>query len=817
MISSHRFFVAFVCYILLLSLAFSCDSSKAEFERNLDFNPGWKYMITDMDSASLPELDDQYWKSVDLPHDWSIEDYEVQDSEHVGPFYKGQPMGGDIGFLRTGTCWYRKEWITPENLKNKQVILNFDGVQTQMELWINGKMAGENVYGYSPLNFNITELLAEPGEENLIAVKTVNTGENSRWFAGAGIYRAVKLSIIEPVSVADWGVTISTPKVSNEKANIAIEVSINNLSSKFADVSAIALITGSNNTKLKFGTEKVSIDAGRKATVNFSGEINEPHLWDTENPNLYTAEVSVYVGGKISDTYSIRFGVRSIEYTAENGFLLNGEEVLMKGGCLHHDNGILGAAAFRDAEFRRVQIMKNNGFNAIRTSHNPPSSYFLEACDELGVLVIDEAFDHWILPKRLNDYTNYFEEWHKKDIQAMVLRDRNHPCIVMWSFGNEVKERGNPEGIEIGKKLITAIKEIDTTRPTTQAVCEFWEYNDKNWDYSEGAFSMLDVAGYNYQHPFMEEDHDKFSERIMYGSESFPIKAWESWKLVENHKYVVGDFVWTGMDYIGESAIGHTDLVDEKSKILDKNMWPFNAWCGDIDLIGNKKPQSYYRDVLWGESKLEILVHQPISQGYHEVVSRWGWPEEVKRWNWPGSENVELDVRIFSTYPTVRLELNGKVIGEKNISEEDMYIAEFKVVYQPGILKAYGIDGKVVKEETSLQTAGEVKDLILKPEESQIIAHRNKLVFIQVEGIDKEGLLNTLASNRLEIMVSGPAELLAAGNASPFVQEGFQDSKMPLFRGKGLIILRSSGESGEIMVKVKGKDELSSSIKIPAI
>jgi beta-galactosidase len=815
---SHRFFGAFVCSILLLSLTFSCNNSKADFERNLDFNPGWKYMVANMESASDPSLDDSDWKSVDLPHDWSIEDYEIQDSEHIGPFYKDQPMGGDIGFMRTGTCWYRKVWRTPASLNDKQAILNFDGVQTQMELWINGKMVGNNVYGYSPLNFNITEFLASPGEENLIAVKTVNTGENSRWFAGAGIYREVNLSILDPISVADWGVGISCTDVSKEAASVNIEVTINNFNSESTDLSCETMVKGPEQSELKLETITTTIEAEGKARLKLSAVIKDPSLWDMDNPNLYTLEVSLFVDGKKTDTHSTSFGVRSIYYSADKGFLLNGEEVLMKGGCLHHDNGILGAAAFKDAEYRRVQIMKNNGFNAIRTSHNPPSAYFLEACDELGMLVIDEAFDHWIKPKRPNDYTNYFEEWHKKDIQAMVLRDRNHPSIVMWSFGNEVPERGDPEGIEIGEKLVAAIKEIDSTRPTTQAVCLFWEHPDKTWDYSEGAFSMLDVAGYNYQHPFMEEDHEKFPERIMYGSESFPVKAWESWKLVEKHKYVVGDFVWTGMDYIGESAIGKTDLIDDKTnKAVDKNMWPFNAWCGDIDLIGNKKPQSYYRDILWGESKLEILVHQPIPQGYHEEISRWGWPEEVKRWNWPGQEDKQMSVRVFSIYPTVRLELNGEIIGEKNINDEDMYITEFKVPYQTGTLKAVGLIDGEVKESKDLNTAGEVKNISLVPEKSKIEAHRNSLVFIQVEGRDNEGVLNSIASDFLEITVSGPAELIAAGNASPYVQKGFQDSKMPLFRGKGLIILRSTGDTGEVVVTVKGTNNLNAQIEIPAI
>jgi beta-galactosidase len=426
-------------------------------------------------------------------------DYKHQDSLHVGPFFRDLPGGADVGYLRNGTAWYRKTFVSPPNKKNKQILLNFDGVQSQMELWVNGIMVGEHLYGYTPFYFDITPALNEPGESNIVAVKTVNPGENSRWFAGAGIYRPVQISMLHPVSVVPWGVKVTTPEVSDQYATVQFEIEVNNHLPSETELKGEILILAPDRKQVKILTEEFTIGAESNVTLRASTRMDDPMLWSVDHPALCSAEVIIYSGGKKVDSYHTSFGIRSIAYSAEKGLLLNGEEILMKGACLHHDNGLLGAAAFRDAEYRRVKRMKENGYNAIRTSHNPPSEAFLEACDELGMLVIDESFDHWLKAKLPNDYSNYFEEWHVKDVQSMVFRDRNHPSVVMWSFGNEVQERADPGGIEIGKALAAAIREVDDTRPVTQAVCGFWDNPGKEWDYSAGAFSMLDIGGYNYQ------------------------------------------------------------------------------------------------------------------------------------------------------------------------------------------------------------------------------------------------------------------------------------------------------------------------------
>ncbi len=797
----------FKLLILFLAIALSsCDrEATSSYFRDADFNANWLFHMGDIHDLSAAGEDDSGWITVHLPHDWSIIDYAVQDSLHKGPFYKNLPGGVDVGYLRNGTAWYRKEFISPNVVEGKQIILGFDGVQSQMELWVNGILTGEHIYGYTPFQFDIAPALKGPGEKNLILVKTVNPGENSRWFAGAGIYRPVTLSVLQSVAIAPWGVYVTTPDVSARQASISIEIEVSNRQDSEVEVSGEILISSPDHQQMKLSTIAVTVGANSLATLIASGTIEEPSLWNINQAHLYSAEVALLANGKTVDSYETSFGIRSIAYSVEDGFLLNGEELLMKGACMHHDNGLLGAAAVPDAEYRRVQRMKENGYNAIRTSHNPPSESFLNACDEIGVVVIDESFDHWILPKRPNDYSNYFEEWHIRDVQAMVYRDRNHPSVVMWSFGNEVQERADPEGIEIGKTLANAIKELDDTRPVTQAVCLFWDNPGKDWDYSEGAFSMLDIGGYNYQFLNYESDHLKFPGRMMYGSETFPQYAWENWELVKRLPYVMGDFVWTGMDYIGESGIGHHDLFDKQDKAQGSFLkpWPwYLAWCGDIDILGNKKPQSHYRDILWGESKLEVLVSTPIPEGKESRLSYWWWYDEENHWDWEGHEGKLIQVKVYTSYSEVKLELNGTEVGVSRIDSLDKFVAHFELPSKPGELKAIGMQEAKEMESVVLKTVGPATHLILDSEKTTITAHKNSLAFINVQAANQEGLVAATNDAEVKVKVSGPALLQAAGNAGPVHQGSLTDNTFSLFRGKGMVIVRSNGEPGTITVEL---------------
>jgi beta-galactosidase len=417
---------------------------------------------------------------------------------------------------------------------------------------------------------------------------------------------------------------------------------------------------------------------------------------------------------------------------------------------------------------------------------------------------MDESFDHWQKPKNPEDYNLYFDDWWEKDLESMVLRDRNHPSIVIWSIGNEIKERADSSGLKIAKLLKSKIKELDNTRPVTQAVCSFWDNPGLTWENTAPVFELMDVHGYNYQWKMYEPDHEKFPERIMIGTESTAQEAFENWQMVEKNKYVIGDFVWTGMDYFGESGIGSTKLDNEEIEFIPPWPW-YNGYCGDVSVLGYKKPQLYYRDVIWQNSKLEMLVHEPISEGRKEIVSFWGWPNEWKSWNWEGNEGKPIVVSVYSRCDEVRLELNGKEIGTQKVSEETKLTARFETIYQPGELVAIGlINGKEVVRQ-SLKTAGKPAILKITPEKSMVSIQKEDLLYFNVEVLDENGNFVPNAEIPIEFNIQGKCHLQAVGNGNPTDMKSFQVPWVNSFRGKCQLIVRGCKEGNEIFVSAKSE------------
>jgi beta-galactosidase len=386
----------------------------------------------------------------------------------------------------------------------------------------------------------------------------------------------------------------------------------------------------------------------------------------------------------------------------------------------------------------------------------------------------------------------------------MVLRDRNHPAVIFWSIGNEINERADGSGLAITKQLRDAVKMLDNTRPVTEAICHFWDHPGYKWDTTAAAFKLLDVGGYNYLWKEYEKDHAKYPERIMMGTESFPLEAFENWRQVEQHPYVIGDFVWTAMDYLGETGIGHTGLDSTPGFQLQKFPW-FNSYCGDIDLIGGKKPQSYYRDIVWGRSKIEMLVHVPIPEGHKEAVSAWGWPDEVPAYTFPGEEGKTIQVHVYTTYPTVQLQLNGKVIGVQNVSEQMKLTATFNIIYQPGELKAIALQNGMPVDSVVLQTPGRPAQIRLTADRNSIHASRNDLSYVTAEILDESGHLVPDAVLPLDFNLTGAGEIIATANANPSDMESFQRPRHKTFRGKCLIIIRPIGKAGKIVLKANAK------------
>jgi len=761
------------------------------------FDDSWKFFRGDAAGAETIPFNDKSWRRVDLPHDWSIEDLPNQSDTVIGPFSKNSIGNTATGYTVGGTGWYRKHFNFVK-AGQKKVSVYFDGVYMNSDVWLNGHHLGNHPYGYTPFYYDLTPYLQKG--ENVIAVRVRNEGKNSRWYSGSGIYRHVWLITTGPVHIEQWGVSVTTPEVSPNSALVNIKTAKQS-SGVHASLKLVTAIIDPKNKKVAtIETPFKTADTAKDFSQSI--KVNVPRLWSPASPYLYKAVTEIRQGNRVLDRVVTPFGIRSIKVSAETGFLLNGKMVKLRGGCIHHDNGPLGSASIDRAEERKIELLKKNGFNAIRTSHNPPSKQLLDACDRLGMIVIDEAFDQWQRAKNPQDYHLYFDEWWKQDVDAFIRRDRNHPSVIFWSIGNEINERVDAAGLAIEKQLVEEVKRLDQTRPVTEAICSFWDHPGYKWDTTAAAFAMLGVGGYNYMWKEYEADHRKYPQRVMMGTESFPREALANWNMVEKNPYVIGDFVWTAVDYLGEAGIGHTNLDPHSSLLLQTYPW-FNGYCGDLDLIGDKKPQMYYRDIVWRTSAMHMLVHTPIPAGRKEFVSYWGWPDEAPYYHFPGSEGMPLTVNVYTRYPEVRLELNGKVVGQEKVSADDL-TASFKFDYQPGTLKAVAFDNGKAVDSVTLSTPGKPVKLRLSADRKQIRASRNDLAYVTAEVVDADGRLVPDAVIPLQFTISGNGQIAATGSASPMDMQSFQKPEHRTFRGKCLVIVRPNGKAGKIRLTARG-------------
>ena len=776
------------------------------------FDSNWKFLKEDAKNAEYPGFDDANWRTLDLPHDWSIEDLPNQNGKSIiGPFSKESIAQGNTGFFIGGIGWYRKHFTISPIDQGKNISILFDGVYMDCDVWINGKYLGNHPYGYTAFYYQLTHFLNKPGQENILAVRVRNLGKNSRWYSGSGIYRHVWITITNPIHIAQWSTFITTPEVSKVKSEVVIKTLVlsatdhKEVKLKIKILSPDGKVVSKSEKNLKFIIDNKALYAD---TLN----IEDPILWTIETPKLYKAIVEIYNKDKLVDSLSENFGIRTIKVSPQNGLLINGEKVLLNGGCIHHDNGPLGSATFDRAEERRIELLKANGFNAIRTSHNPPSRQFLDACDKLGMLVIDEAFDTWQYPKNSEDYHKYFKECWAKDLESIILRDRNHPSVIFWSIGNEIYERADSSGIAIANQMISLIKGIDPTRLITQGVNGFWDHPERDWDYSKNAFIPLDLAGCNYQWKNYESDHLKYPKRVMLGTESLAYEASENWVLVEKLPYVIGDFVWTAMDYMGEAGLAHNDQDSLKKW---ETSWPwFTANCGDIDICGFKRPQSYYRDVIWDRSIIEMAVHTPIKDEHKDVFTHWGWPDVVRSWNWAGYEGKPFKVYVFTKCQKVRLELNGKKIEEKMVTDSTKHTFIFDVPYSPGELKAIALSDDNEIGSSVIRTSGSPSHIRLTADRSMIKNDFNDLAYITVEITDAQGNVVPDATIPIEFSISGAGKLAGIGNGSPVEMASFSQLKINTFKGNCLVILRSDKNKGKIKLSAFSNGLQPSAIEI---
>ena len=717
---------------------------------------------------------------VDLPHDWDI---------YAGPNSGKGATGTGGGWYEGGIGEYRKKLqVESLNLKDELLKLHFEGVYQKAEVFINGQKAGQHGYGYTPFTIDITPYINKDKGPNELVVRVNNSQQpNCRWYSGSGIYRHVWLDVMPKVHIAENGIFVTTDLATDgvQKAKIDVKVTVENEDK----------VPHTATVKVEKQEQTVSLNAGERKDIDFSYIIDHPHLWSPDDPYLYSALVSL----NREQQEAVSFGIRRIRFDAHRGFTLNGKPVLINGACLHHDDGVLGAMAFDAAEIRKVRLMKEAGFNLIRTSHNPPSRAFLDACDSIGMLVIDEAFDGWRQAKNPYDYSTLIDSCYREDIHAMVMRDRNHPCIISWSIGNEVIERKDLRVVTTARQLKAAVLECDPTRPVTEALCAW----DNDWEIYDPHFEVLDIGGYNYMIHKHATDHQRDPQRVMWQTESYPRDAFRNWATVADNSYVIGDIVWTGLDYLGESGIGRYyyegDRPGEHYANGGQPEW-HGAYCGDVDITGWRKPISHYREILWNSplTSLYMAVREP--DGYHGKIrtTAWSvWPT-WESWTWPGWEGKSINVEVYTKEPEVTLYLNNKEIGRKAVNRTTEYKAVFTIPYQPGTLRAEAGGKKVV-----LETAGTPAKLKLTADRRSITADGQDLAFITIEVIDRQGHVCPEAAIPCQVSVSGSGSLLAAASADLMDTEPYTSPRVTTWKGRAIIVMRSAFKTGQAKVSVK--------------
>jgi beta-galactosidase len=813
----------------LLCPAFAQDEKN---QRTSSFDRNWRFLKDNPKGAENPAFDDSKWRVIDLPHDWSIEDLPYQTKDSIsGPFSKASAGKMSTGFTVGGTAWYRKSFIINKADKDKTVYLQFDGVYMNSDVWINGKHVGNHPYGYTSFYFDISSYLNKAGEPNLVAVQVKNEGKNSRWYSGSGIYRHTWLTVVNPVHIGMFGTYITTPVVNEKSANIIINTTLANNSAKNTPFTLLLEIMDPSGKVVGKMKTNSHISQGSNIDISQSISIENPALWSGETPNLYQAGLTIIVNNKEVDNLKTTFGIRSLYFDSKTGFSLNGKRIELKGGCFHHDNGPLGSAAIDRAEERKIELLKKAGFNALRCSHNPPSPYLLDVCDRLGMLVIDEMSDMWERPKASqDDYSKYFKNNWKQDVTSMVIRDRNHPSVMLWSIGNEIPEAADTSGLRIAKNLTDEVRRLDPSRKVTEAMVDMLGIvtGKSGWEKQAPHMNLLDVVGYNYAYTTYEEDHTKSPDRIIFGSETMPPLALENWQMDEKLPYVIGSFTWAAMDYMGESGFGYPRLIPENSPIkkganidaimpfINPDSWPlFNAYLGDLDLIGNPKTSYYYHHVVWRESKVEMFVHKPLPAGKKELTSMWGFPDELKSWSWAGHEGEKMQVNVFSRCQLIKLELNGKVIGEQTIDDNKSITATFDVPYEPGTITAHGYNNGMEIASQTIKTVGKPASIRLTADKQTIKPNRNDLSYVMVEIIDADGNVIPYADDVVvKFEISGNGTIAGVGSGNPADMSSFQQPVKKTFQGKCQAIIQPSGKTGKIVLKARAEGLKDSSIEI---
>ena len=751
-----------------------------------DFDATWLFSKGDFASAMMPAFDDSNWRILNLPHDWSVE----------GPF--STDYGSGNGFVPGGVGWYRKHFPLDAAQKKNLVAIEFDGVYDYSEVWINGHFVGARPFGFVGFECSLMPFL-NWDSDNVVAVRVDHSRyADSRFYTGSGIYRNVRLVITDPLHISHWGTSVTVPEIKSDAAVVHVETAIQNSFAVEETFSLRSDIVAPDGAIVGSAITSTTAAGNSVQTLVQTVSIPQPRLWSLELPQLYTLKSHIQSGERVADETESPFGVRTATFDVNKGFFLNGVSTKLKGVCLHHDAGAVGAAVPAKVLDRRLRSLKAMGVNAIRTSHNPPDPDLLDLCDRMGFLVMDEAFDEftpgknkWIVTWSHGlashyGYSEIFDQWSVKDISDMIRRDRNHPSIILWSIGNEIDSANDPfsdpslgkdyhpanppakDMVKCAKPLITAVKSLDQTRPITAALATVEMSN------AVGFPEVLDVVGYNYQEARYADDHKKFPKRIIYGSENG--QQYAAWRAVQANDYIAGQFLWTGIDYLGEA-----------------NAWPNRAnGSGLLDLCGFKKPIGWFRQSLWSDKPMVYLC---ISTGNG---GRRGFRGE-ESWNWPS--NSTQTVLCFANCSEVTLTLNAKVIGKKNSSDAINGVLSWQVPFEPGTLKAIGrTNGQDVCDFT-LKTAGTASRIELQPDARQVSADGKDVCHVEYQIEDENGVRVPDAETEVKFDLTGPAKIIGLGNGDLSNSENCQGDTHRAFQGRGLAILQTTRISGSITLQ----------------
>ncbi|MBN1831258.1 MAG: DUF4982 domain-containing protein [Deltaproteobacteria bacterium] len=808
--------ITVVCIILFTISILGCSKKRSE-RISMDFNKDWFFKKGEQaEDVHLPDFNDSGWEPMRLPHDWAI----------AGPF---DPAGdGSTGKLPwKGVGWYRKTFTLDADDKGRRVYFDFDGVMAFPRVYINGRIAGEWDYGYNSFRVDATPYV-EFGKSNLIAVVVDTRRHRSRWYPGAGIYRKVTMTVTEPVHIAHWGVFATTPSVSHDSVTVNIHVTIEDHLDKDVTADVSIILMDPDGVRAAKGNVSTSISSGGTSDVDQALDISDPCLWDIKTPELYRAEIRVSVAGRIKDSETVTFGIRSFRFTADDGFHLNGRRVQLKGVNLHHDHGPLGAAFNKRAMERQLEIMQEMGVNALRTSHNPPAPEVLDLCDRMGIIVWDETFDKW---EGTADHVTEesLETFGERQIKNLVTRDRNHPCVVLWSIGNEIwtGEENWGKTVERISFMRDIVLKYDLTRPVAIG-------NDRVEDGDSDVLDSLDVVGYNYMrryerfretHPGMPLIYSESAstvstrgyydfplpkEKTQFNQEAGQVSSYDlnamwwsdvadrDFYLMEEDSFVAGEFVWTGFDYLGEP-----------SPFMKKAR---SSYFGIVDLCGIPKDRYYLYRSYWrpDEFTAHILPH----------------------WNWPNRKGKTVPVFVYTNGDSAELFLNGRSLGKRSKLNDvpgglkgeyyagiDKYrLRWMDVIYEPGELRAVIYKNGAVIGESIKKTAGDPVGLVLTPDRDKIFADGYDLSYVLVESVDKEGNPCPLADDTVTFKLDGPAEIAGIGNGNPLSMEPFQDSEHSLFYGKAMLLIRPiEGESGPVTISATAEGYETTQVHLQAL